>query len=153
MVLLVGLRAGRKKPSHGDVVGISDSGRYSAIARIMGNPEVDPGGPEVLLWEISPDRYWETRIEQGIVWSALGPKIMTLCRLVITQVPGSPNLVAAWRLGTGQMWRVGKTATAAAGMRGVQHRHSNIRTKMFLDNLSNSGLAVRRYSEGGAENP
>jgi hypothetical protein len=47
---LHGSRAGKTKPSHGDVVGISDSGRYSTIARILGNPEVDTGGPEVGLW-------------------------------------------------------------------------------------------------------
>jgi nucleoside-diphosphate-sugar epimerase len=38
-------RAGKTKPSHGDVVGMSDSGRYSAIARMMAISEVDPGGP------------------------------------------------------------------------------------------------------------
>src|SRR5580658_6676259 len=33
MVLLVRSRAGKTKPSHGDVVGISDSGRYSPQRR------------------------------------------------------------------------------------------------------------------------
>jgi hypothetical protein len=55
MALLVRSRAGKTKPSHGDVVRISDSGRYSAIARIIGNPEVDSGGPEVLFEEICRD--------------------------------------------------------------------------------------------------
>ena len=68
-------------------------------------------------------------------------------------MPGSPNAGAAWRPGTGQPGRVGKNAIAAAGRRGVQHRHSNTRTKRFLDNLSNSGFAVRCYSEGGATSP
>jgi hypothetical protein len=39
------------------------------------------------------------------------------------------------------------------GAGSLQHRHSNIRTQYFLSNLSNSGLAVRRYSEGGATGP
>jgi hypothetical protein len=29
----------------------------------------------------------------------------------------------------------------------------SVATKIFLDNLLNSGLAVRRYSEGGATSP
>ena len=35
----------------------------------------------------------------------------------------------------------------------MQHRHSNIRTRISLDDLSNAGLAVRRYGEGGATSP
>ena len=58
MVLLVRSRVGKTKLSHGDVVGISDSGRYSAIARILGNTEVDPSGTEEVgfgeVWNIVP---------------------------------------------------------------------------------------------------
>jgi hypothetical protein len=32
-------------------------------------------------------------------------------------------------------------------------KHDSWLMKIFLDNLSNSGLAVRRYSEGGATSP
>jgi hypothetical protein len=45
------------------------------------------------------------------------------------------------------------TPSIDSGSGGVQHRRSNIRTKTFPDNLSNSDLAVRRYSEAGATSP
>jgi len=67
-------------------------------------------------------------------------------------VPGSPNLAAGWRPGTGQPGRWVKRDSGGR-QRGVRHRHSNMRTKSFLDDLSNSGPAVRRYSEGGATSP
>lgn len=29
-------------------------------------------GPEVLLWEVSPDRYWETRLREAVVGDRRG---------------------------------------------------------------------------------
>src|SRR5882724_10105191 len=88
-VLLVRSLAGKTKPSHGDVVGISESGRYSAIAHMMGNPEVDPGGPEEVAVGLPRARFWATP-ECSLAPVFLGiqrPEVQTISDCTPSSVP------------------------------------------------------------------
>ena len=59
-----------------NVVRISDSERYSAIARIMGNPEVDPGVPEVGFKEFAIDLLGP-RFSIASIEVAISSKVLT----------------------------------------------------------------------------
>jgi hypothetical protein len=89
----------------------------------------------------------EDRCSQGI-----GPRARPQLPLIISFFFFFILFGAAWRPGACQRGRVGKTLQRlqAGEDATTPLKHENYN---FSDQLSNSALAVRRYSEGGATNP